>query len=200
MPTTRSSKRVAKTLPSPAKHISLAARKRASNTQLPSQSKKTTASPTRVDQVQLTNNTRLSPHSPDRPSSHPYLNTPDLNRTTSGLFLTDRDVRLPSPRTHPMDSGSLCSRPGSRPASPIARAPSPLRHEILLRDGEGEQNMKPGDIEIVHLEIGDDGHFDMVISLRDSEELDVKTRNVPMMFLDVLTKQLDEWGVVWVKN
>lgn len=98
-----------------------------------------------------------------------------------------------------MDSGSLCSRPGSRPASPIARAPSPLRHEILLRD-DGDQNIKPGDIEIVHLEVEDDGHFDMMISLRDAEIPEVRTRNVPMMFLDVLTKKFDEWGVAWVKK
>lgn len=99
-----------------------------------------------------------------------------------------------------MDPGSLCSRPGSRPASPIARAPSPLRHEILLRDEGVNQNIRPEDIEIIHLEVGDGGHFDMVISLRDAEIPEARTRNVPTMFLDVLTKQIDKWGVVWRKE
>lgn len=69
----------------------------------------------------------------------------------------------------------------------------------MLRD-DGDQNIKPGDIEIVHLEVEDDGHFDMMISLRDAEIPEVRTRNVPMMFLDVLTKKFDEWGVAWVKK
>ncbi|KAM3425190.1 hypothetical protein BST61_g7149 [Cercospora zeina] len=199
MPTTRSSKRVAKTLPTPSKHIALASRK--ANTKSSSPNRKPAASPTRINQIHLSNTTRPSSIlPPDRPSSHPYLNSPDLNRTTSGLFLTDRDVRLPSPRTCPMDSGSISFRSGSRPASPIARAPSPLRHEILFKDAEGNQKIKPGDIETVHLELADDASFDMVVSLRDAEKPDVRTRNVPMMFLTVLTRQLDEWGVIWVKK
>ncbi|KAF2215833.1 hypothetical protein CERZMDRAFT_94222 [Cercospora zeae-maydis SCOH1-5] len=198
MPTTRSSKRVARTLPTPGKHIALASFK--VNTRSSSLNRRAAASPTLINQVHHPDTTRPYTFPPDRPSSHPYLNSPDLNRTTSALFLTGRDVRLPSPRTCPTDSGSMSSRPGSRPGSPIARAPSPLRPEIFFEDAEGDQKIKPGDIETIHLELANDGTFDMVVALRDAEKSDVRTRNVPMMFLIVLTKQLDEWGVMWVKE